>query len=74
MEREDKWYDNGKSWKDKPEDLDFALSMGYVDILERGLKKDNVGIAHSANKESHILGFLLKEGAEALDKSIDDDI
>ena len=72
MERNDTWYKD--TWKDNPNYLGFAIGMGDVDLSEIGKKGDNVAIAHTLNKENHILGFLLEDGIDAIDKSMDDDI
>jgi len=74
LKREDTWYKDG--YKNLPDMLGFAIDMGEVDLSEMGFKdKDSlVVIAHALNKDAHTLTFIHKDGALALDKSMDDDI
>ena len=72
MERDDNWYK--ENYKDRPEHLGHAIALGDVDLSEKGKKGDNTMIAHTVNKNEHILGFVLIDGLEAIQKSMDDDI
>jgi len=72
MERDDTWYKD--TWKDRPNSLGYAIGMGDVKLSEAGKKGDNIAIGHSVDDENHVLGFLLIDGFEAFEKSMDDDI
>jgi|TARA_B110000438_G_C15324729_1_gene441076 hypothetical protein len=72
MERNDTWYKY--TWKESPNYLGNAISLGDVDLSENGKKGDNIFIVHRLTKDEHFLGFLLDNGLETLKKSFDDDI
>ena len=73
MERNDTWFKD--TYKDDPDDLGYAIDFGDVVLSETGRKDDGkVMIAHTLNKESHTLGFIIEAGTIAIGKSIDDDI
>ena len=72
MQREDKWYKD--TWKNSPNQLGSAIALGDVDLTERGKKGDNTMIAHTVNKDQHVLGFVLIDGLEDIQKSMDDDM
>ena len=72
MQREDKWYKD--TWKNSPNQLGSAIALVDVDLTERGKKGDNTMIAHTVNKDQHVLGFVLIDGLEDIQKSMDDDM
>ena len=73
MERNDTWFKD--TYKDSPNNLGDAIDLGDVVLSEMGRKDDGkVMIAHTLNKETHTLGFIIEEGTIGIGKSIDDDI
>ena len=74
LKREDTWYKD--TWKDKPNDLGFAIGRGDVDLSEQGFKdKDSlIVIGHTLDKTNHTLGYMFQESLEKIFESYDDDI
>jgi hypothetical protein len=74
MTREDVWIND--SWKDNPNQLDHALYMAHVSLIEKGTYDDTV-IQHSLEKsEGELLHRLMYSSAiiiKQIQDSIDDD-
>jgi len=74
MSREDVWIND--SYKNNPNDLDFALKMEHVSLVERGLDGDTV-IEHSLGKSEggfvHKLGYTNPVLLQKVLDSVNDD-
>ena len=74
MTREDVWIND--SYKDNPNQLDFALYLAHVSLIEKGTNDDTV-IQHSLEKsEGELLHRLMYSSANIMKQiqdSIDDD-
>ena len=70
MEREDEWIRT--NYKDNPNDLDFAISLGDVILVERAEVGDT-RIAHNLSDGEHNLVYGSSKWVERLDQQQQDD-
>ena len=74
MERDDQWL--VKTWENEPDFLDFALSQGDVQLIERAVSDETL-IVHTLGQSdgslSHNLFYTSEESMNSIQEEISDD-